>query len=94
MISARKKLAIVATGIVALTYWLTPVVQEHVYSYFEDRIEDWGGVLSIPVNIFQSVYMISPGLAIVTQTLLALFTWYVLYMITKLFTPPDSSNVP
>lgn len=94
MIFTRKRLVCMFTGIIALSYWVTPIIQEYAYSYFADRIEDWGGVLAIPVNIFQSLYMISPGLALVLQTLLALFTWYVLFAITKLLIPPAPANLP
>lgn len=91
------KIIIFTTGLISLIYWFLPVFQHIVFDEFKDRVEDHF-IFSIPVEIFQSLLVISYGgtLAYIVQFFCFIITWLLLYLFSFLIlvrnaTPPATS---
>lgn len=74
-----RKLIFILTGLISFIYWIWPMVQDSIYQNYLDRTYDFGGVLYLSVMLFQGVNMISPALSYITQLLMFLITWFILY---------------
>ncbi len=69
------------TALVCAIYWFLPIFQQQSFNYYADRTNDHGGIFNLSISIFQSLAILSEGLAYFILSFCFLFSWALFYMI-------------
>lgn len=80
----KTKLKIIA-AIIAVVYYIEPVIQDMAYNYPEDKFNSHI-VFGFPLSLYQSVKAIAAGtpIPIITQIIVLVITWLLLYFLLRI----------